>query len=182
MIDPLDGTKEFVKRNGEFTVNIALIHQHEAIIGVVHVPVNAITYLGSNILGAFKLSSSDLDLTDAKKIHVFTGKREQPIVVASRSHPSPALQAYLDEMDKYELTRIGSSLKLCLIAEGTADVYPRFGPTSEWDTAAAQCIVEQAGGCVVTIDGEPLRYNTKESLLNPHFMVFGDKSRDWVKI
>lgn len=171
LIDPLDGTKEFVKRNGEFTVNIALIHQHVAIIGVVHVPVSGKTYLGSNELGAFKLEAGDNELSDSLKIRVSNEKRAKPIILASRSHPSSQLQTYLDELGEHELKRSGSSLKFCLIAEGVADIYPRFGPTSEWDTAAAQAVVEAAGGKVMTLDETPLRYNTKDEILNPHFIV-----------
>jgi len=101
-------------------------------------------------------------------------------VVGSRSHPSRALAAYLERLGPHELRSMGSSLKICLIADGQADVYPRFGPTSEWDTAAAQAVLESAGGNVIDLDGRELRYNTKDSLLNPHFLAVGDGDRDWL--
>lgn len=177
LVDPLDGTKEFIKRNGEFTVNIALIDQGKSILSVVYVPVTQVSYSAAVGVGVFKRE-------EGKKhsIMVMKNSRFKPTVVGSRSHMSDEVKDYLDRLGQHELVSMGSSLKFCLIAEGKADLYPRLGLTSEWDTAAAQCIVEQAGGCVVTIDGEPLKYNTKESLLNPHFMVFGDKSRDWVNV
>ncbi len=177
LVDPLDGTKEFIKRNGEFTVNIALIDQGKSILSVVYVPVTEVSYSAAVGVGVFK--------RDGDKIHsimVKKNSRFKPTVVGSRSHMSDEVKDYLERLGQHELVSMGSSLKFCLVAEGKADLYPRLGLTSEWDTAAAQCIVEQAGGRVVTLDGEPLLYNSKESLLNPHFMVFGDKSRDWVNI
>ena len=173
LIDPLDGTKEFIKRNGEFTVNIALIEQHKSILSVVYVPVKEITYAAAIGLGAFK---------NGQKIQTLAPAREIPVVVGSRSHMSKDVQDYLQKLGKHELTAMGSSLKFCLVAEGRADLYPRLGLTSEWDTAAAQCIVEQAGGAVVTLDGKPLQYNTKENLLNPYFMVYGDSKREWINL
>ena len=171
LVDPLDGTKEFIKRNGEFTVNIALIHQHQAVLGIVHVPTSGISYLGSKKIGAFKLNSFDDSFNSTHEIRVRSVDSKNPVVMVSRSHPSPELQDYLNEMGEHEVIRIGSSLKFCLIAEGKADHYPRFGPTSEWDTAAGQAVVEAAGGCIITMEGEPLRYNLKDEILNPHFMV-----------
>ena len=113
---------------------------------------------------------------------VMKNSRFKPTVVGSRSHMSDEVKDYLSRLGQHELVSMGSSLKFCLVAEGKADLYPRLGLTSEWDTAAAQCIVEQAGGQVVTMDGKPLIYNSKDSLLNPHFMVYGDKSKHWVNI
>ena len=173
LVDPLDGTKEFIKRNGAFTVNIALIEQHKSILSVVYVPVKEITYSAALGLGAFK---------NGQKIHTLIPAREIPVVVGSRSHMSKDVQEYLQKLGKHELIAMGSSLKFCLVAEGHADLYPRLGLTSEWDTAAAQCIVEQAGGAVVTLDGKQLLYNTKENLLNPYFMVYGDSKREWINL
>lgn len=167
LVDPLDGTKEFIKRNGEFTVNIALIENHQPVMGVVYAPVLDIVYVGSE-QGAFRIDSSG-----SKAIHV---KPHQPgeiwKVVGSRSHAGDSLLAYLDALGEHEMVAMGSSLKLCLVAEGQAHVYPRLGPTSEWDTAAAHAVVNAAGGRVVQADSdEVLLYNSKESLLNPHFIV-----------
>ena len=175
LVDPLDGTKEFIKKNGEFTVNIALIENGKSVVSVVYVPVQDVSYTAALGYGAFKKSNNQ-----RQQIHVKKTSRSIPIVVGSRSHMSDDVKNYLQDLGTHELTSMGSSLKFCLVAEGKADLYPRLGLTSEWDTAAAQCIVEQAGGHVVTLDNQALRYNTKESLLNPFFMVYGDKSRDWI--
>lgn len=177
LVDPLDGTKEFIKRNGEFTVNIALIEEGKPVLSVVYVPVSGVSYSAAVGVGVFKREAGK-----KHSIMVMKNSRFKPTVVGSRSHMSDEVKAYLERLGQHELVSMGSSLKFCLVAEGKADLYPRLGLTSEWDTAAAQCIVEQAGGRVVTLDGQPLMYNTKDSLLNPHFMVFGDTSRDWVNI
>jgi 3'(2'), 5'-bisphosphate nucleotidase len=177
LVDPLDGTKEFIKRNGEFTVNIALIENGSPILSVVYVPVSDVSYSAAKGYGAFKLADGK-----RQQIHTHKPARNIPIVVGSRSHVSADVQTYLDKLGNYELTAMGSSLKFCLVAEGKADLYPRLGLTSEWDTAAAQCIVEQAGGRVVTLDNQALKYNSKESLLNPYFMVYGDGNREWINI
>lgn len=179
LVDPLDGTKEFISRNGEFTVNIALIENHVPTLGVVHVPVKDTTYLGAQREGAFRQSGTDAPV----RIQVQSPAAVPLRVVGSRSHAGPgSLDAYLDRLGPHSLLSVGSSLKFCFVAEGSADFYPRFGPTSEWDTAAAHAVVEAAGGAVVDLEGEPLRYNTRDSLLNPHFLVFGDRSRDWVGV
>jgi 3'(2'), 5'-bisphosphate nucleotidase len=179
LVDPLDGTKEFISRNGEFTVNIALIENHEPVLGVVHVPVKGTTYLGARGEGAFLQSDSDAPTP----IRVQAPAASPLRVVGSRSHAGPgSLDAYLEKLGAHTLLSVGSSLKFCFIAEGTADFYPRFGPTSEWDTAAAHAVVDAAGGSVVDLQGQPLRYNTRDSLLNPHFLVFGDPGRDWVGV
>ena len=177
LVDPLDGTKEFIKQNGEFTVNIALIENGKSVLSVVYVPVQEVSYSAAVGVGVFKR-------VDGKKqsISVMKNSRFKPTIVGSRSHVSDEMKAYLDRVGQHEIVSMGSSLKFCLVAEGKADLYPRLGLTSEWDTAAAQCIVEQAGGHVVTLDGEPLLYNTKDSLLNPHFMVYGDTSKKWAEI
>lgn len=175
LVDPLDGTREFIKRNGEFTVNIALIEDGVPVLGVVYVPVTGTTYLGCRGLGAFKQAG---DGTRAP-IQVRTQVGAPVMVVGSRSHRGDSLVSFLERLGEHEMVGMGSSLKLCLVAEGVADIYPRLGPTSEWDTAAAQCVVEQAGGHVTDTDMQPLRYNTKESVLNPFFLVFGDRDHDW---
>jgi 3'(2'), 5'-bisphosphate nucleotidase len=175
LVDPLDGTKEFIKRNGEFTVNIALISGHEAVLGVVHVPADQRCFFGYRDGGAFEQPHDG----KAAPISV-TARAESPVrVVGSRSHRGASLDAYLEKLGDYVMVPMGSSLKLCLVANGSADIYPRLGPTSEWDTAAAQAVVEAAGGRVTQLDGRPLQYNAKADILNPHFLVFGDSSRDW---
>lgn len=176
LVDPLDGTKEFVRQIGEFTVNIALIENHESVLGVVQVPVSGICYFAARSQGAFRREPHQA----SQRIAVRPLDQEPVRVVGSRSHDGKSLDAFLDRLGEHRIVRIGSSLKLCLVAEGEADIYPRLGPTSEWDTAAAQCIVEEAGGRVITVGGERLLYNTKESLLNPHFLVIGDARRDWL--
>jgi 3'(2'), 5'-bisphosphate nucleotidase len=169
LVDPLDGTREFVSRNGEFTANIALIDDHEPVLGVVHVPVSSTTYVGARGIGAFRQSGHQAPAP----IHVRSAATPLRIV-ASRSHRDEILSGYLPRLAPYELVAVGSSIKFCLVAEGRADFYPRFGPTSEWDTAAAHAVVEAAGGLVMQADGAPLRYNTRAALVNPHFLVFGD--------
>lgn len=177
LVDPLDGTKEFIKKNGEFTVNIALIEEGMPVLSVVYVPVTDISYTAAKGYGAFKKCGNL-----RSQINTHKPARNIPIVVGSRSHVSQDVQDYLVKLGDHEMTAMGSSLKFCLVAEGKADLYPRLGLTSEWDTAAAQCIVEQAGGAVVTMDNQALLYNTKDSLLNPYFMVYGDSSREWINL
>jgi len=178
LIDPLDGTKEFVNRNGEFTVNIALIEDGKPVFGVVHVPVQSKTYVGCKGHGA------EIRVGDqaAEKIHVARDSAKPVRVVGSRSHRGASLDAFIDNLGDCDLVPMGSSLKFCVVAEGGADVYPRLGPTSEWDTAAAQAVVEQAAGSVVTLDGKPMMYNQKEAMLNPHFMVIGPTDHDWLAL
>lgn len=179
LVDPLDGTREFVKRNGEFTVNVALIAEHRAILGVVYAP--ALEYLAyaAEGMGAFMRMANGQDVGLST-----TRPAAAPIrVAASRSHLDARTQALLDRLGDHERIGLGSSLKFCRLAEGRVDLYPRFGPTSEWDTAAAQCVLEQAGGAVIGTDGQPLRYNTKDSLLNGDFLALGDPLlpwRDWL--
>jgi 3'(2'), 5'-bisphosphate nucleotidase len=177
LIDPLDGTREFVKRNGEFTVNIALIENGIPTVGVVHIPVSGISYLGQSGQGAWKIDAEG----QRSAIRVSAPAHRPVRVAGSRSHAGDSLKRFLERLGEHQIVSMGSSLKLCLVAEGAADVYPRLGPTSEWDTAAAQAVVEAAGGMVTDTQLEPLRYNTKDSLLNPHFLVFGDASENWGK-
>lgn len=181
LVDPLDGTREFIKRNGEFTVNIALIDNHESVLGVIYAPVTGVTYYAARGTGTFKKMMSDhADNTSAITIQSRPKTPDSTIIAGSRSHRGDSLEAFLQRVGKYDIISMGSSLKSCLVAEGAADIYPRLGPTSEWDTAAAQCIVEEAGGSIIKTDGEILRYNTKDSLLNPHFLVIGDPTFDWL--
>jgi len=175
LVDPLDGTREFIKGNGEFTVNIALIHEQVPILGVIHVPVSGLTYFARRTGGAFKQEPH----AEARPIHARDLDDRTPVVASSRSHRGDRLSAFLRRVGDHHILGLGSSLKSCLVAEGRADLYPRLGPTSEWDTAAAQCIVEEAGGRITDTAMRPLRYNTKDSLLNPHFFVFGRNSRNW---
>jgi 3'(2'), 5'-bisphosphate nucleotidase len=177
LVDPLDGTKEFINRNGEFTVNIALIQDHQAVMGVVHVPVTDISYFGAQKIGAWRQQGAE----KAVGIKVRQPAASPAIIVGSRSHANPELGRQLSHLGPHELVSMGSSLKFCRIAEGLADFYPRTGPTCEWDTAAAQAVVEAAGGKVVKIDGSPLEYNSKEIYLNPHFFVFGDAEKHWLQ-
>jgi 3'(2'), 5'-bisphosphate nucleotidase len=176
LVDPLDGTKEFVSRNGEFTVNIALIDGHDPVLGVVHVPVSDTTYTGARGAGATRQTGREAPVP----IHTTVPAPTPLRIVGSRSHRDAVLDRHLPSLEPYQLVAVGSSIKFCLVAEGSADFYPRFGPTSEWDTAAAQAVVEAAGGRVIQTDGQRLRYNAKAELLNPHFLVSGDPQRDWI--
>ncbi|WP_455211794.1 3'(2'),5'-bisphosphate nucleotidase CysQ [Kaarinaea lacus] len=177
LVDPLDGTREFIKKNGEFTVNIALIHEHKPILGVIYVPVSGDCYFAAKTFGAYKRLRNQ----EAVAIHTRNKPRNMTIVAGSRSHRGDSLNEFLNKIGKYDIVSMGSSLKSCLVAEGKADIYPRLGPTSEWDTAAAQCIVEEAGGKILDLHMQPMRYNTKRSLLNPYFLVIGDTEFDWAQ-
>ncbi|MDH4125629.1 MAG: 3'(2'),5'-bisphosphate nucleotidase CysQ [Gammaproteobacteria bacterium] len=177
LIDPLDGTKEFVSRNGEFTVNIALIENGRPIFGVVHVPVQQRTYVGCTGRGSERRENSTVT-----PIRVAVQSQQPVRVVGSRSHRGSSLDAFLQNLGDYDMVPMGSSLKFCTVAEGKADVYPRLGPTSEWDTAAAQAVVEQAGGLVLELDGKPLSYNRKQDILNPWFVVTGPQDHDWLAL
>lgn len=177
LVDPLDGTKEFIKRNGEFTVNIALIDNGRPVLGVVTAPALGLEYAGVAGIGAYKRAGSQ----PPQAIRVARPAATPLRVVGSRSHASPELEAYIDALGPHVLKPMGSSLKICLVAEGAADIYPRLGPTSEWDTAAAQAILESAGGSMIDLGGQPLVYNSRDDLLNPHFLAFGDPVRDWLQ-
>ncbi|MBP6596360.1 MAG: 3'(2'),5'-bisphosphate nucleotidase CysQ [Arenimonas sp.] len=174
LVDPLDGTREFVKKNGEFTVNIALVERGRPVLGVVYAPV--FDYLLHAIAGEGAwLRQAGTDIAVQVRQPATLPLR----VAASRSHLDPRTAAFLERIGDAERHGLGSSLKFCRIAEGRIDLYPRFGPTSEWDTAAAQCVLEAAGGAVLRLDGTPLAYNGKESLLNPDFIAVGDRSLPW---
>ncbi|XOV78365.1 MAG: 3'(2'),5'-bisphosphate nucleotidase CysQ [Aestuariibacter sp.] len=179
LVDPLDGTKEFIKKNGEFTVNIALIHNGEPVLGVVYAPALNTTYIGELSSGAWKIAA---DGTKSPLTPVSADNADIVKVVGSRSHQSPEIKGFLASLGKEaELVAMGSSLKLCLVAEGKAHLYPRLGPTSEWDTAAAHAVVTAANANVTVMEkdssgiftdsGKPLTYNQKESILNPYFLV-----------
>ena len=176
LVDPLDGTREFVKRNGEFTVNIALIENGEPVLGVIYAPV--LDYLVHAQKGAgcwLRDSATEQDMRLATQRPAPAPLR----VAASRSHLDGRTARALEIIGEHERQALGSSLKFCRIAEGRADVYPRFGPTSEWDTAAGQCVLEAAGGAVLDLSGAPFRYNQRESLLNPDFIALGDPELPW---
>jgi len=187
LVDPLDGTKEFVGRNGEFTVNIALIENGVAQLGVVHVPVSGMSYVGKLGAGAWKLHPDNR----AEPIKVARVQESadsgQPLrVVASRRHRGELLEALIVQLEsrfgEVEVVSMGSSLKICLLAEGKADIYPRLAPTSEWDTAAAHAVLAAAGGEIVDTGFQPLHYNQKADILNPHFIALGDVTHPWADI
>ncbi|MGQ0800540.1 MAG: 3'(2'),5'-bisphosphate nucleotidase CysQ [Pseudomarimonas sp.] len=175
LVDPLDGTREFVKRNGEFTVNVALIEDGAPVFGVVQAPVTGDLWWGGRSFGAYRREAdgSDTKLQSARPAPAHLR------VAASRSHLDARTQALLDKLGAHDRLGLGSSLKFCRLAEGLADVYPRFGPTSEWDTAAAQCVLEGAGGIVIDTHGRPLRCNQGPSLLNGDFLALGDPKLPW---
>lgn len=191
IVDPLDGTKEFIKRNGEFTVNIAWVSGSVPRMGVIYVPVKRILYFADETLGAYKLegitSREDTTLGElmARAVKLPSDKgHEGYVVVASRSHLTPETEQFVKEArtnySKVEMVSKGSSIKMCLVAEGLADVYPRFAPTMEWDTAAGHAIVRAAGGEIYRTDVyEPLHYN-KENLLNPWFIVYPKREEDTI--
>lgn len=184
LVDPLDGTKEFIKRNGEFTVNIALINNGAPELGIVHVPVTNISYLGKTGVGAWKVAATGE--VDAISIANFDLNQGQVRIVASRSHRGDLLDQFINTLEaklgEAEVVSMGSSLKICLLAEGKADIYPRLAPTSEWDTAAAHAVLAAAGGDIVDTEFQALRYNQKESMLNPHFIAISDISYDWQSV
>lgn len=170
LVDPLDGTKEFLKRNGEFTVNIALIEDGQAVAGVVLAPALGECFYAARGLGAFKR-----DATGTRPIFTEQTSPTMPLrVMGSRSHGADKFSAWLVSLqNEHTLVLTGSSLKFCRIAEGKADIYPRFGPTSQWDTAAAQAVLEMAGGMVTDLEGKPLRYGLDRPVLNPEFVAVG---------
>lgn len=179
IVDPLDGTREFVKRNGEFSVNIALVEHGVAVYGVIQAPVTGVLWHGGAGMGAFRRET--LEGGD-RSIAIRTAA--PPLrVAASRSHRDGRSEAFVEAMRAHagdvEQLNLGSSLKFCRIAEGGLDIYPRFGPTCEWDTAAGQAILEGAGGAVVDPQGRPLRYNVRDTLLNGDFAAIGDPAQPW---
>ena len=174
LVDPLDGTREFVKKNGEFTVNIALIEDGVAVFGVIYAPALDELHYGIRGVGAYICDGASRVPISARR------PASAPLkVAASRSHMDARSAAAIGRMGEVSLLGMGSSLKFCRMAEARLDVYPRFAPTSEWDTAAGQCVLEAAGGVVMTLDGKPLSYNSKDSLLNPDFLALGDPDLPW---
>ena len=175
LVDPLDGTHEFVKKRDDFTVNIALIHQQRPILGVVYVPIEETCYVATATGEARKRTAQGTE----RIIRTRNKVDGVPVIAVSFSHADTATGTFLKKIGRHHLVRRGSLLKCCLIAEGKVDLYPRFGKTCEWDTAAGQCILEKAGGTLVDFSGKPLRYNTKESLVNPPFIACGPAAPDW---
>ncbi|MCF8110966.1 MAG: 3'(2'),5'-bisphosphate nucleotidase CysQ [Desulfobacteraceae bacterium] len=189
IVDPLDGTKEFVKKNGEFTINIALVEGGQPVLGVVFVPVKDRLYFAGKDKGAFLSGGAKIGgLENASGEELVLASVRLPVadqqarpytIMGSRSHLTPEVEEFVEkkrrEIGEVDFISAGSSLKFCLVAEGRADVYPRLGPTMEWDTAAGQAIVEQAGGAVLEYESlQPLKYN-KENLVNPWFIVFPER-------
>ena len=180
LIDPLDGTKEFVNRNGEFTVNISLIENNLPIFGVIYAPEKSLLYYGIKNNGSYKLITQDNinTLSDFKKININNNTTSNIKIIGSRSHSNKDFQIWVKKnFSQYELITIGSSLKLCFLAEGIADIYPRLGPTSEWDIAAGHIILEEAGGKLKSFDNTDILYNTKENIINPNFLAYGNFSK-----
>ena len=176
LVDPLDGTKEFIKQNGEFTVNIALIENNKPILGVIFTPVKFDLYFAQKNYGSYKINSSSklINLQEAEKIFV-ANQSSIKRIIGSRSHSNQTFDSWVNQnFPNSEIVQAGSSLKFCLIAEGAADIYPRFGPTSEWDIAAGHIIVNEAGGRVNTFENIEINYNKKEDLLNPQFYAIGN--------
>lgn len=174
LIDPLDGTREFVKKNGEFTVNIALVENGAPVLGVVYAPDKGQTYMGEVGVGAWKQADGGRPEPISTR-----AAQARPRILVSKSHRTAEVDRLLERVGDYEPVSVGSSLKFCLVAEGAADFYPRLGPTSEWDTAAGHAVVQAAGGRVTDTELNDLRYNQEESLLNPDFLVIGDPVYDW---
>jgi 3'(2'), 5'-bisphosphate nucleotidase len=175
LVDPLDGTREFLNKKNEFTINIALVENNQPLLGVINVPVARECYFAFQSSGAFK---QDRD-HGRKGIMTRQLDTNHVHVLASRYHAVHHLHELLEKIPQHDVVHAGSALKFCWIAEGKADIYPRLGPTSEWDTAAGQCIVEEAGGKVVDMQYQPLNYNMRESLINPSFIAVGDPRYDW---
>ncbi|WP_110655813.1 3'(2'),5'-bisphosphate nucleotidase CysQ [Salinicola halimionae] len=180
LIDPLDGTKEFIDRNGEFTLNVALIENGIPVFGIVLAPVLGVTWWGDAELGAFKITAEGERPIGVRTLP--TADERPWLIVGSRFHGVESFETFCDQLPDHERVSMGSSLKLCLVAEGAADLYPRLAPTCEWDTAAAQAVVTAAGGLVLDADNlRPLRCNQQPSLLNPFFIVCGQRNPRWEK-
>ena len=174
LVDPLDGTREFIRRNPDFTVNIALIVDGYPQLGVVHAPALGISWIAAEAEGCWRIENGERRLLKTRR------KPELPVFIVSQSHKNPALAEFLSSAPEHEAVSRGSSLKFCLVAEGLADLYPRTGPISEWDSGAGQCVAEQAGAQVLRLpERTRLGYNEKASLINPLFAVIGDPSADW---
>ena len=173
LVDPLDGTRGFIDGSGEYTVNIALIENHQAVLGVIYAPHTDRLYYATKGQGAFVCVHGS-----TQPIHVRAFDHDRPLVIAvSQYHNSAWFSQVTANLPAYELRRLNSSIKIGFIAEGLADFYPRLGPTSEWDTAAGQCIIEEAGGLLIDLEGRSLCYNARDTLINPGFVVIGDPSQ-----
>lgn len=181
LVDPLDGTKEFIKQSGEFTVNIALMVENQPVLGVVHTPVKEWTHWGWHSGGAWKQVGTGV----AEQISCNQFDGGTATVVASKSHGQAKLQQFLDNLKAregdYQVANMGSALKICLVAEGKGDIYPRLGLTSEWDTASAHIIIREAGGRIMQPDGNEVIYN-KANILNPYFLAIGAGEYDWISL
>ena len=175
LVDPLDGTREFVHRRNDFTVNIALVYRHRSILGVVHVPVESRCYAAAAGMGAYCF-------TPARTLRLAARQTlaAMPVVAVSAAHFGKKTRAFLERLGPHKLVRRGSMIKCCLIAAAQADIYPRLGDTYEWDTAAGQCVLEEAGGHLTDWAGRPLRYNMQDSLINPPFVAFAPAARKHV--
>ena len=175
LIDPLDGTKEFINKNGEFTVNIALIKNAEPILGVIYLPFLSELYFAQKDQGAYKINCSQPIKSLENSVKILSNnkkKSDEIIIIGSRSHSNNKFNEWINQNYKnYKILQKGSSLKFCEIANGNADLYPRFGPTSEWDIAAGHIILEEAGGFLKTFENQSIKYNSKESLINPEFLA-----------
>jgi 3'(2'), 5'-bisphosphate nucleotidase len=178
LVDPLDGTREFVKRNGEFSVNIALVENGEPVLGVVSGPARSVLYAAARGGGAFRRGADGA----CTRIHVQLPALQPLRVLGSRSFGDAKLDRKLESLGPQLRIALGSALKFGLLAEGAGDLYVRRGPTSEWDTAAGHAVVLEAGGCVVDLSGQPLRYNMRDDVTNPSFIAYADRSRDWVAL
>jgi 3'(2'), 5'-bisphosphate nucleotidase len=174
LVDPLDGTKEFLKRSGDFTVNIALVKEGRPVLGLVYVPARDWLYYGSDSGGAWKVEGSGRPVA----LHTRRTDPSALCIVASKDHAGPEVEALLQRLSGATLASMGSSLKFCLVAEGKADVYPRFGPTMEWDTAAAHAVLSSAGGAIYELNGSPFLYN-KVGFKNGGFVAVGDPAFAW---
>ena len=182
LIDPLDGTKEFIQRNGEFTVNIALIEQGQPVLGVVHIPARRVSYFAAHRKGAWRQTESHAP----EKIRTQSYRGGAARMAASRSHSGQPVERFREALkarsgQPVQAVAMGSSLKICLVAEGQADVYPRLGPTSEWDIGAAHCVLNEAGGSILDCNGNQLVYN-KRDLRNPWFIAMGDPTYNWIDL
>nr|MDQ2695167.1 3'(2'),5'-bisphosphate nucleotidase CysQ [Pseudomonadota bacterium] len=176
LVDPLDGTREFISGSGEFSVNIALVHRHAAVFGLILIPISGVCYFAWRHGGAYR----QLPGHPPEPVHTRRVGHHPVRIAGSRaSYNGRALQAFLTRLGHHDYIGVGSALKSCLVAEGKVDLYPRFGPTSEWDTAAAQIIVEEAGGRLTDDQLRPLRYNARATLINPDFFVFGAPDYNW---
>ncbi|MES2908679.1 MAG: 3'(2'),5'-bisphosphate nucleotidase CysQ [Pseudomonadota bacterium] len=182
LVDPLDGTKEFIARNGEFSVNIALIVDDAAVLGIVHGPATGVSYVAAKGLGSFRV-----DVSGWHRVHTtaLPAKGERPIqLTVSRRHGLEQLalfeQVLMDDFGAVQSVPAGSAFKICAVAEGRADAYPRFGPTSEWDTAAAQIVLEEAGGHLIDCQGRVFRYNRRDTVLNSGFLAVGSEPQRWL--